>query len=150
MFNLEPADYVLINDGLFDVLNKRKNLMVYEGIKDGLKAGIKNKYCYSSPYDPLEFVILDIYNKPVIKNIENKKVEIFGIMSIIKEEVKNAIKEFDTIYGNVCIENILIRGIKKNEVRLNINRIGIQDLIGAVLYFEDYFCKKCNLKGAYE
>ena len=150
MFNLEPADYVLVNDELFDVLNQRKNLMVYEGIKDGLDEDVRNKYCYSSPYDPLEFIILDIYNKPVIKNTKNKKVEIFGIMSIIKEEVKNTIMEFDTIYGYVRIENILIRGIKKNEVTLNINRIGIQDLISVVLYFEDYFCKKCNLKGAYE
>ncbi len=144
MFNLDPADYKIINDGLYDELNKRKNLMTYEGIKDGLEEGVKNKYCYSSPYDSLEFIIIDVYNKSVIKNINGKKVEIFGIMSIIKDEDKYVIREFDTIYGVIKIYDLWLRGIKKNEVILNINKIGIQDLKRVVLYFESYFCVKMH------
>jgi hypothetical protein len=147
MFNLDPADYKIINDGLFDELNKRKNLMIYEGIKDGLEVGVKNKYCYSSPYDPLEFIIIDVYNKSVIINIDNKKVEVFGTMSIIKDEDKYVEREFDTIYGYVVISDLCIREIKKNEVTLNINKIGIQDLKRVIVYFEDYFCIKMPLMG---
>lgn len=144
MLNLDAADHKFTNDGLFDGLNKRKNLMIYEGTKDGLDLSIQTKYCYSSPYDPLEFIIIDVYTKPVIKDINNKKVEIFGIMSIIKEEDKYEFREFDTIYGVVRISDICIRGIKKNEITLNINKAGIQDLKRVVLYFEDYFCIKMH------
>ena len=144
MFDLDPAYCKIINDELYDELNKRKNLMTYEGIKDGLEEGVRKKYCYSSPYDPLEFIIIDIYSKSVIKNIYNKKVEVFGIMSIIKDEDKNVIREHDTIYGVISISDLCLRGIKKNEVVLNINKIGIQDLKRVVLYFESYFCVKMH------
>lgn len=144
MFNLDSAEYKIINDGLFEELSKRKNLMTYEGIKDGLEEGVKNKYCYSSPYDPLEFIIIDVYNKSVIKNINNKKVEVFGIMSIIKDEDKCILREIDTIYGFIKISDLCLREIKKNEVVLNINKIGIQDLKRVVLYFESYFCIKMH------
>lgn len=145
MFELDGVENEIFNDEFIEELNKRKNLLVYEGIKDGLEEGIKNKYCYSSPFDPLEFIIIDVYNKPVIKKIHNKKVEVFGILSIIKDEEKYVQKEFESIYGNITIVDIFIRKIKKNEVTLNINNVGIQDLKRVVLYFEDYFCRKMHL-----
>lgn len=144
MFNLDSADYRIIDDRLLDELNKRKNLIIYEGIKDGLDEGVKNKYCYSNPYDPLEFIIIDVYNKPVVKGINNKNIEVFGIISIIKDEESYAAREFDTIYGRVEISDLCIREIKKNEIILNINKAGIQDLKRVILYFEDYFCIKMH------
>lgn len=142
MLSPEDLENKDCRDDFIEELNKRKNLMIYEGIGDGLEEGVKKKYCYSSPYDPLEFIIIDIYNRTIIKNIYNKKVEIYGIMSIIKEEEKYLRNEYESIYGNITISDIYIRNIKKNEVILNINRVGIQDLRSVVLYFEDYFCKK--------
>lgn len=144
MFNLDEAEYKTFKDDFIEELSKRKNLMVYDGIKDSLEERVKNKYCYSSPYDPLEFIIIDVYNKPVIKDIHNKKVEIFGIMSIIKEEDEYIHRDIDTIYGVIKICDLYIREIKKNEITLNINKNGIQDLKNAVLYFEDYFCRKMH------
>lgn len=144
MINLDEAEYEAYKDNFIKELSKRKNLMVYEGIKDGLEERVKNKYCYSSPFDPLEFVIIDVYNKPVIKNMYNKKVEIFGIMSIIRDEDGYIHRDFDTIYGAIEICNLCIRDVKKNEITLNINKNGIQDLKNVVLYFEDYFCRKMH------
>lgn len=144
MINLDEAEYEVYIDDFIKELSKRKNLMVYEGIKDGLEECVKSKYCYSSPYDPLEFVIIDIYNKPVMKNICNKKVEVFGIMSIIRDEDRYIHGDFDTIYGAMEICKLCIRDVKKNEIILNINKNGIQHLKNVVLYFEDYFCRKMH------
>lgn len=144
MFNLDEAEYKAYENDFIGELSKRKNLMVYEGTKDDLEEYVKNKYCYSSPYDPLEFIIIDVYNRPVIKKINNKKVEVFGRMSIIKDENVYMQRDFDTIYGTINIYDICIRDIKKNEITFNINKNGIQDLKNVVLYFEDYFCKKMH------
>ncbi|EYE89240.1 hypothetical protein Q428_03555 [Fervidicella metallireducens AeB] len=49
---------------LYNILKKRKNLMVYEGIRDGLDEDIKCKYFYSNPYDAFEYVTIDIFKCP--------------------------------------------------------------------------------------
>lgn len=144
MLNLEGSEQEIFKDNFIEELGNRKNLIVYDGINDGLEENIKNKYFYSNPYDPLEFIVIDIYSKPVINIIYNKKVEIFGIVSIIKEKCEYINRDFETVYGVVRINDICIRGIKKNEITMYINKHGLQDLKGVVLYFEDYFCKKMH------
>jgi hypothetical protein len=142
MYNFDAARYTSSQEQLYEELYKRKNLMVYDGIRDGLGDNIRTKYFYSNPHEPLEFVVLDLYIEPVLVRFNENEAEVFGVINIVKEKGTYEDSEIETIYGHLTAKDIMIRDVDKSEITLYINKNGINDLKSAVLYFEKYFCIK--------
>ena len=115
------------------VLSGRKNLMFYDGRRDGLEENIAFKYFYSSPKNALDFINIDIYEKP--------RDFIYGCISVIMD-YENIYKEFSSDYGKIEIEKIEIRGVKKIKVSLLLNKYGLENIEDAILYFEGYITNK--------
>jgi uncharacterized protein YihD (DUF1040 family) len=142
MYNFNAASNAPNQDEFYAEISTRKNLMVYDGIRDGLDENIRAKYFYSNPGEPLEFVVIDIYKDSVLLRFEGNESEVFGVVNIIKEKEAFDDSELESIYGHIIIRDIIIRDVDKNEITLYLNKNGISDLKSAVLYFEEYFCIK--------
>lgn len=131
-----------LRDEMYDLLNDRKNLMFYDGIRDGLDDNIECKFFYSSPHDPLEFINIDIFNEKTVVNLNGCSEECFGTISIIKDVTCINETDLRNVYGKVNVDYVDIRGINKQNIKLFLNNDGISKIKDAIEYFENELCKK--------
>jgi hypothetical protein len=132
---------ILRND-IYKIVSDRKNLMFYDGKVDGLEPNINCKFFYSSPFDPLEFVTIDVYEDVKTLNINSKKIKVFGIINIIRDKDNLNIGFYQSEYGTVLIEEVELRGVKKLNIKLYINEFGEVDINNTINYFEKKLCLK--------
>jgi hypothetical protein len=118
----------------------KKNLMYYdmqiEKCSD-IDENIIYRYFYSSPYDSLEFITLDVFNYAYAM-----KHKIFGVLTIIRDRVNIPESECGLPYGEVEIEDIIVREVEKSRIKLFINSAGIQNIDLCINYFENKYCIK--------
>lgn len=115
------------------ILKGRKNLMFYDGRKDGLEENIAFKYFYSSLKNALDFINIDIYEKPIDF--------IYGSISIIMD-YDDIYKECSCDYGKIEAEKTNIRGVEKVRLSLLLNRYGFENIEDAIIFFEGYITNK--------
>ncbi|WDC84112.1 hypothetical protein PL321_17870 [Caloramator sp. mosi_1] len=77
------------------VLKGRKNLMFYDGRRDGLEDNVAFKYFYSSPKNALDFVNVDIF--------ENPKDCIYGVINVIMD-YDGGYEDLSSDYGNIVVK----------------------------------------------
>ncbi|MCX7950578.1 MAG: hypothetical protein N2594_01335 [Clostridiales bacterium] len=133
MRSLAKVQELNLKEKLANLLQDRKNLMYYDGIKDGLDENIAFKYFYSSPKNPLEFIIIDIFNQPQDK--------IYGNISIIVD-YQEGYSDMQSEYGNVVVEKTVVRDINKLHIKLELNEIGIKNIEEAVEFFEGFILNR--------
>lgn len=133
MRSLAKVQELDIKEKLSNLLQDRKNLMYYDGIKDGLDENIAFKYFYSSLKNPLEFIIIDIYKR----SYDN----IYGVIGIIID-YQEGYKEMQCEYGSVVVEKTIVRDINKLNIKLELNEFGISNIEDVVEYFEGYILNK--------
>lgn len=133
MRSLAKVQELNLKEKLANLLQDRKNLMYYDGIKDGLDENIAFKYFYSSPKNPLEFIIIDIFNQPQDK--------IYGNISIIVD-YQEGYSDMQSEYGNVVVEKTVVRDINKLHIKLELNEVGIKNIEEAVEFFEGYILNR--------
>lgn len=116
-----------------NVLKGRKNLMFYDGIRDGLDENIAFKYFYSSPKNALDFINVDIF--------ENQKNYIYGVINVIMD-YDGGYEGCSSVYGNITVEKVQIRGVDKIKVELLLNKYGVSNIENAIEFFEGYILNK--------
>lgn len=123
-----------------ETLKNKKNLMYYdmqiEKCSD-IDVNIIYRYFYSNPYDPLEFITLDVFNYAYAA-----KHKVFGVLTIIRDRINITESECDLAYGEVEIEDIIVREVEKSRIKLFINSTGIQNIDLCINYFENKYCIK--------
>ena len=123
-----------------EALKNKKNLMYYdmqiEKCSD-IDENIIYRYFYSSPYDPLEFITLDVFNCAYAV-----KHKTFGVLTIVRDRVNIPESECDLTYGEVEIEDIIVREVEKSRIKLFINSTGIRNIDSCINYFENKYCVK--------
>ncbi|SHF45855.1 hypothetical protein [Caloramator proteoclasticus] len=116
-----------------NVLRGRKNLMFYDGKRDGLDENVAFKYFYSSPKNALDFINVDIFESP--------KDSLFGVINVIMD-YDGGYEECSSDYGNITVEKLQIRGVDKIKVELLLNKCGITNIENAIEFFEGYIFNK--------
>lgn len=144
MYEIRYDDRYNFRDDMMKILCSRRNLMVYEGIRDGLEENIDYRFFYSSPGEALEFVIIDIYRYPIDIEFESRKMECFGKIKMIREPGDFSEEAIRCLFGRILIENIKLREMDKINIVLNLNFHGIERIEEAIEYFEGLFCVKDN------
>lgn len=120
-------------DRIQNFLKGRKNLMFYDGRRDGLEENIAFKYFYSSPKNALDFINIDIF--------ENPSDNIHGVINIIMD-YDGGYEGCSSEYGDIKVEKIEIRGVDKIKVELLLNKYGVSNIESAIEYFEGYIFNK--------
>ncbi|WP_027308753.1 hypothetical protein [Caloramator sp. ALD01] len=116
-----------------NVLKGRKNLMFYDGRRDGLDENVAFKYFYSSPKNALDFINVDIFESP--------KDSLFGVINVIMD-YDGGYEECSSDYGNITVEKLQIRGVDKIKVELLLNKYGVSNIENAIEFFEGYIFNK--------
>lgn len=116
-----------------NVLKGRKNLMFYDGRRDGLDENVAFKYFYSSPKNALDFINVDIFESP--------KDSFFGVINVIMD-YDGGYEECSSDYGNITVEKLQIRGVDKIKVELLLNKYGVSNIENAIEFFEGYIFNK--------
>lgn len=136
MRSLAKVQELDLKEKLSALLDNRKNLMYYDGIKDGLEENIAFKYFYSSPKNPLEFIIIDIFNKP--------QHEIYGNISIIVD-YQEGYSDMKSQFGNIVVEKTTVRDVNKLNIKLELSEVAINNIEDAVEFFEGYILNRTLL-----
>ena len=127
---------------LENILCNRKNLLIYDGMRDGLDDNIDFRFFYSNPFEPLEFVNIDVFKNADVILFGNNRSRVYGRIYIIMEKENFGSNFFESWYGLVQIEDINIRGVAKIKVTLFLNENGIVNIDKAINYFESTYCVK--------
>lgn len=142
MFEMRYDDRDNLKDEIIETLRGRRNLMVYDGIRDGLDENVDYRFFYSSPGDALEFVVGDIFRSSVDIEFKGRNIECFGKVKIIREPKDYREGFVECLFGMVTTENIKVRAMDKVDIVLNLNFYGIERINEAIEYFEKFFCVK--------
>lgn len=142
MLNLKHNVSDEFKENIIKKLENRKNFMYYEGLRDGLEENIKYKFFYSNPFDPLEFIIIDIFYETVRTNIINRSIDAFGVIEIIKEKDSTPTGLTECIYGYIEAQDVVIRNVNKISIKLHLSKKGHMDISEAINYFENYACNR--------
>lgn len=129
-------------DEVEELLHEKRNLMVYDGRRDGLDEKVDYRFFYSSPGDALEFVIGDIFRNGDDFKIDGRSIKRFGEINIIREPGDFCEEIVECLFGIVVVGKIKVREIDRINITLNLNSFGVKRLKDSIEYFEKSFCVK--------
>jgi hypothetical protein len=142
MNNISTLRSNILHNEIAALLVSKKNLMIYDGFSDNLEENIAHKFFYSNPYEPLEFINIDIYYKWLPSLLSPGKIKIHGQIAVIRDRLNYDQDTHFNYYGVVIMEEMKIRDVEKTKITLFIGDNGITDIEGLVDYFESNYCKK--------